>query len=71
MVSGACIGGFEVAKYYFNTKTGQVVKGGLFSWWNKMGPYDTPQDAARALDIARERTQTWDEQSEEFEDDDG
>jgi hypothetical protein len=35
-----------------------------------MGPYDTPQEAARALDIARQRTQAWDEQTEEFEDND-
>lgn len=58
-----------MAKYYFNTKTGEVSKGGLFSWWNKMGPYDTPEAAAQALKTAREKSQEWDEQSEEFEDD--
>ena len=25
-----------------------------------LGPYDTPGEAARALDIARERTEKWD-----------
>jgi len=57
-----------VAKYYYDVKTGRVVKGGILSWWNKMGPYDTPEAAARALETARERTQNWDEADRTFKD---
>lgn len=59
-----------MAKYYFDTKTGKVSKGGLFSWWNKMGPYETAEQAARALDIAREKTRNWDEETQELDDSD-
>ena len=57
-----------MAKYYYDVKTGRVVKGGILSWWNKMGPYDTPEAAARALETARERTQNWDEADRTFKD---
>jgi hypothetical protein len=60
-----------MAKYYFNTKTGEVSKGGLFSWWNKMGPYDTPEEAAHALDKARARTEKWDNEDEREHESDG
>lgn len=53
-----------MAKYYFNTKTGQVSKGGLFSWWNKMGPYDTAEEASHALQTAQARTEKWDNEDE-------
>lgn len=60
-----------MAKYYFNTKTGEVSKGGLFSWWNKMGPYDTPEEAARALQTAHARTEKWDNEDEQKRSQDG
>lgn len=59
-----------MAKYYFNTKTGQVIKGGLFSWWNKMGPYETAEEAAHALDTAHEKTRNWDDETAHLEHDD-
>ena len=43
-------------------------EGGVLSWWNKMGPYDTQEAAARALETARERTQNWDEADRTFKD---
>ena len=59
-----------MAKYYYDVKTGRVVKGGILSWWNKMGPYDTQEAAARALETARDRTQAWDEENREYHDPD-
>jgi len=57
-----------MAKYYYDVKTGRVVKGGILSWWNKMGPYDTQEAAARALETARVRTENWDEADRTFKD---
>ncbi len=62
--------GAMVAKYYFDTKNQRVVKGGLLSWWNKLGPYDTAEEAARALDIARQKTAQWDEETRRLEEED-
>lgn len=59
-----------MAKYYFDTKNQRVVKGGLLSWWNKLGPYDTAEEAARALDIARQKTAQWDEETRRLEEED-
>ncbi|WP_435300281.1 hypothetical protein [Timonella sp. A28] len=59
-----------MAKYYFDTKTGKVAQGGIFSWWHKMGPYDTEEEARRALDIARARTEEWDEETRDYTGDD-
>ena len=33
-----------------------------------LGPYDTPGEAARALDIARERTEKWDAEDRAWDD---
>jgi len=33
-----------------------------------LGPYDTPGEAARALEIARERTEKWDAEDREWND---
>lgn len=32
-----------------------------------MGPYDTREEAARAVDIAREKTERWDEEDRRWE----
>jgi hypothetical protein len=32
-----------------------------------MGPYDTEADAANALELARRRTERWDEEDREWE----
>ncbi len=49
------------SKYWFNTKTGQVEHGRRSLWTHLMGPYDTEEEAARALERARNRTESWDE----------
>ena len=51
-------------KYYYNTKTGQVEAGrGFFSWFSRMGPYATREEAQHALEIAAARTAAWDEEA--------
>ncbi|XBH20215.1 SPOR domain-containing protein [Jonesiaceae bacterium BS-20] len=59
-----------MARYYYNTKTGQVEKGRKFSWFSRMGPYATAEEAQQALEIAQARTQAWDEEDKEFRDED-
>lgn len=43
-------------KYYFNPTTGEVTQGKQDSWDNRMGPYDTREEAENALQIAAQRT---------------
>ena len=40
-------------KWYYNTRTGDVEYGKLSSFTHRMGPYDTREDAERALKIAQ------------------
>jgi len=49
------------SEYFFNTRTKMVEKGRQSSWEHLMGPYDTPEEAANALETARKRSQAWDE----------
>lgn len=43
-------------QFYFNPTTGEVTQGKTESWDNRMGPYDTREEAERALATAQERT---------------
>ena len=47
-------------EYFFNTRTKMVEKGHQSSWEHLMGPYETAEEAAKALETARSRSQTWD-----------
>ena len=52
-------------QYWYNTNTGEVEEGPKrSSWTHLMGPYPTREAAQHALDQARRRTDTWDEQDE-------
>lgn len=51
----------DKVEYYFNTSTRMVEKGRQSSWEHLLGPYATREEAERAVDIARERTDAWDE----------
>lgn len=51
----------EADEYWFNTRTRQVEKGRQSSWEHLMGPYASESEAARALEIAQQRTEDWDE----------
>lgn len=46
-------------QYYFNVRTGAVEQGYVSGVTHRMGPYDTPEEASRALEIARERNARW------------
>ena len=55
--------------YYYNISTGQVEKGLVSSWSDRMGPYATQEDAAAALEKARDRSEAWDEADRKWEND--
>lgn len=45
----------EDEKWYFDPKTHEVTQGKEGAWENRMGPYDTREEAAAALEIAAAR----------------
>ena len=47
-------------EYYLNTRTGEVEKGKRSGWRDRMGPYRSAEEAARAFEIARERNARFD-----------
>lgn len=55
-------------KFYFNPTTGEVTQGKVASWDSRMGPYDTREEAAHALEIAAQRNKAADEADEDWED---
>ncbi|MGN8025928.1 SPOR domain-containing protein [Microbacterium sp. 22242] len=54
--------GFGEAKYWFNSRTGQVEHGLLSSSIDRIGPFDTAEDAARAPEVLKERSKAWAEE---------
>ena len=42
-------------KFYFDPTTHEVTQGKETSWDNRMGPYDTREEAERALEKVAER----------------
>lgn len=48
-------------KWYFNSETQEVSQGKKSSWLNRMGPYDSKEEAEHALERAHERNQEADE----------
>nr|WP_165400003.1 SPOR domain-containing protein [Xylanibacterium ulmi] len=55
-------------EYWFNTRTGEVEQGRQSSWSHLMGPYPTREEAARALDSARRRSDAWDQEDADWAD---
>ena len=49
-------------KYFYNVATGEVEHGRQSHSDVLMGPYDTAAEASRALEIAAEKTEQWDEE---------
>lgn len=49
-------------KYWYNLTTGQVEKGFESPAVDRAGPFDTPEDAANALETLRERSRAWSEE---------
>jgi hypothetical protein len=56
--------------YWYNVNTGKVeTEENRGPGENLMGPYATEEEASRALEIAREKTERWDEQDKAWDDD--
>jgi hypothetical protein len=54
--------------FWYNLSTGRVETDEDKSQSDDlMGPYDTEADAANALELARRRTERWDEEDREWE----
>jgi hypothetical protein len=55
-------------RWWYNVKTGQVEPDDDHGPnRDVLGPYSSKEDAARALEIARERTEKWDREDREWE----
>lgn len=52
--------------YYYNLTTGQVERGMVSSWTQRIGPYATHEAAEAALETARRRTEEWDEDDRQW-----
>jgi len=51
-------------KFYFNPSTREVSQGKEGSWDDRMGPYDTREEAEQALATAQERNKAAEAQDE-------
>jgi hypothetical protein len=49
-------------KYWYNLKTGEVEKGFESPSVDRAGPFDTPEEAAKAPDVIRARSEAWAEE---------
>ena len=61
----------EDLKYYYNLEPRQVEQGKISSYDNRIGPYDTREEAEHALEIAKERNRVadaYDEQDDRWRD---
>ena len=61
----------EDLKYYYNLEPHQVEQGKISSYDNRIGPYDTREEAEHALEIAKERNRVadaYDEQDDRWRD---
>ena len=61
----------EDLKYYDNLETHQVEQGKISSYDNRIGPYDTREEAEHAREIAKERNRVadaYDEQDDRWRD---
>ncbi|MDO5662408.1 MAG: SPOR domain-containing protein [Brachybacterium sp.] len=58
-----------MAEYYFNIVTHQVEEGRQSHGSDLMGPYASREEAARALENARERNVQWDDEDREWNED--
>lgn len=52
----------DTAKYWFNTKTKKVEQGLKSSSLDRIGPFETEQEAANAEELVKQRAKQWLEQ---------
>ncbi|WP_435745126.1 SPOR domain-containing protein [Microbacterium sp. PMB16] len=50
------------AKYWYNSETGQVEFGMISASVDRVGPFDTEAEAARAPEVLKERSRAWAEE---------
>ncbi|WP_300768431.1 hypothetical protein [uncultured Bifidobacterium sp.] len=55
-------------RWYFNTVTEEPEQGPQSPVDQRMGPYDSREEALRAWKIVRERNLTWDQQDAQWKD---
>lgn len=46
--------------FWYNPSTGEVEEGRRSAWTDRMGPYATREEAAKALETAARRSESWD-----------
>lgn len=51
----------DAEQWWFNHKTGEVEKGRLSLGMHRDGPFNSAEEAARAPEIAKQRSEAWDE----------
>lgn len=56
-----------MAQYYYNLVTKEIEQGPQSPAEQLMGPYSSVEEAKRALEIAAERNERWDEEDEAWE----
>lgn len=54
--------GTHKTEWWYNHKTGEVEEGPQSLGKDRHGPFDTPEEAARALEIAKQRAQDWEDE---------
>jgi len=55
----------DTQQWWYNHKTGQVEQGRQSLGLHRDGPFATKEEALRAPEIAKERSQAWDEEERE------
>lgn len=51
--------------YWFNTRTGEVEEGPQSLALDRLGPFETREEAERANEIVAERARAWNEEDED------
>lgn len=54
-----------MANYWFNVVTHRVEEGPQSDWTQLIGPYETREEAEKALEKVRERNEAWDAEEED------
>lgn len=53
-------------KWYYHVASGKVVHGKAGPWEDRMGPYESEEDARQALARAAERSQAFDDEDDDW-----